>query len=159
MSTWSNCDAILSVYTYINIPDFERVIKQMLDGAPKITGSEGDCNVVAIDFFAGTSVSYDCQRCSLFNIYHKNIHKYSNEKRGCPGFMDATKNQLKKCKDGQFIDSGDYIDRCRLIITCKHGLRDKSKEETLREFKELLNYIRNYKNKIFKVEVICKNIN
>ena len=139
MSYWSNCNAILGIHTYKTIPDFEKLVDKMLSESPKITGSEGDCEYIPMKFIEGHSTSIDCNRCIV-------LRKCSN-KYGC------------NPPTGKNCIHGRYIDRCQIIISSGNGLRDKQKDETLIEFKELLKFFRNYNNKIFSVDVITKSIN
>ena len=139
MSYWSSCNAILAIHTYKTIPDFEKFVSEMLSEAPEIIGSEGNCEYIPIQFIEGHSTNADCNRCQRLKIC---INKY-----GC------NPPTMKNCI------SGRYVDRCKIIIASGHGLRDKQKDETLTEFRELLKFLRNYNNKTFSVEVITKSIN
>ena len=140
MSHWSNCSVILFISTYQQIPDFEKQIKEMLENAPKITGSEGNCDYTPLNFIEGMSTSRDCRRCPYLDIN-----------------LVCTKEHIKEYYL-KYCISGQYVDRCNIIITSKHGLRDKTKEETIIQFKQLIQYLKKYKNKLFDIEIICKSI-
>ena len=160
MSSWSSCNAIIYLYTYKDISNFKDLINIALQHAPKITGSEGNCTYTAIDFVAGSSASYPCNNCPIYNRYAIKVTKTQ-----CPGTHSSaiTREELSKCimQNLDFemrLKISDYYDRCKIIVSDAHGLRDKTKAETIQEFKEFITYLRQIYNGIFKVRVICKNI-
>ena len=160
MSSWSSCNAIISIYTYDNIPNFKELIDVVLDNAPKITGSEGDCVYTAIDFVKGKSCSYPCNKCPIYMI---GITKRTKEY--CPGVDSGclTSKDIKNCiiRNLEYPLSREmrfYYDRCKIVVSSIHGLRDKTKDETIKEFNDFIKYLKTIFNGIFKVEIICKKI-
>lgn len=160
MSVWSSCNAIIYLYTYKELPAFKELVSTALTNAPKITGREGDCVYTAIDFVAGVSGGYPCTKCPIYNTRSNRRSKTS-----CPGIDSPyiTKKDIGNC----FIQNLDYpiyreitgyYDRCKIVVSDKHGLRDKTKEETKKEFNDFVKYLKNVFNGIFKVEIVCKNI-
>ena len=160
MSSWSSCNAIIYLYTHRNLSNFKDLINIALNHAPKITGSEGDCTYTAIDFAAGSSASFPCTNCPIYNRYAIKVTKTK-----CPGTHSSaiTRKELSKCimlkfDDDMRFDISDYYDRCKIIISDVHGLRDKTKEETVQEFNNFVRYLKKIYNGIFKVQVLCKKI-
>lgn len=160
MSSWSSCNAILYLNTFRDLPNFKALVNIALKYAPKITGSEGDCTYTAIDFVAGTSLSYPYTNCPIYNRYAKKVTK-----KACPGVTSPnfTQRDINKCFIGQLDYSirseiADYYDRCKIIVSDAHGLRDKTKAETVQEFNNFVRYLRKIYNGIFEVKVLCKNI-
>lgn len=160
MSRWSYCNAIISIYTYNDIPNFKELIDVVLKHAPKITGSEGDCVYTAIDFLQGRACSFPCNKCPIFcDTVTKRTKKY------CPGINSGylTKKDIQNCLlnnlDFKFKDPiMSYYDRCKIVISDMHGLRDKTKDETIKEFNDFIKYLKTIFNGVFKVEIICKKI-
>ena len=153
MSNWSYCNAMISVSTYKELPDFEKIVEDMIEQAPPITGSEGNCSIHIVDYFRNVSTSMDCRRCPHLNLYYgSSFDDGSIDRKGCPGAHLATARHRKMCI------AGEYIGSCKVVITDNNGLRDKTKEETIKEFKNLIKYMRSYRNKLFYINVVCKNI-
>lgn len=160
MSSWSSCNAIIYLYTYQDLSNFKDLVNIALHHAPKITGSEGDCTYTAIDFVAGSSASYPCTNCPIYNRYAKKVTK-----KACPGTHSSTipRKELSKCIMQNFdfemhLEISHYYDRCKIIVSDAHGLRDKTKAETVQEFNNFVKYLRKIYNGIFKVQVLCKKI-
>ena len=153
MSNWSYFNAIILVSSYKELPDFEKTIESMIEQAPPITGSEGNCSIHVVDYFRNVSTSMDCRRCPHLNLYYGlSFDDGSIDRKGCPGAPLATARHRKMCI------AGEYIGSCKIVITDNNGLRDKTKEETIKEFKDLIKYMKSYRNKLFDITVICKNI-
>lgn len=160
MSRWSYCNAIISIYTYNEIPNFKELIDVVLNNAPKITGSEGDCVYTTIDFVQGKACSFPCNKCPIYcDTVTKKTKKY------CPGFSSGylTKKDIENClirnlEYSLYNKMTSYYDRCKIVISDMHGLRDKTKEETIKEFNDFIKYLKTIFNGIFKVEIICKKI-
>lgn len=160
MSHWSYCNAIISVHAYSDVPNLKDLIDAVLESAPKITGSEGDCIYTAIDFVQGRSSSFPCNKCPIFcDTVTKRTKKY------CPGINSGylTEKDIQNCLlnniDFKLKDSiMSYYDRCKIVISDMHGLRDKTKDETIKEFNDFIKYLKTIFNGIFEVEIICKNI-
>lgn len=160
MSQWSSCNAILGIYTYRQLPNFEELVRLALNTAPRITGSEGDCEYTIIDLQKGTSVSYPCDKCPI-HLAHAN----KRTKNSCPGTYSehSSKSIYKNCMMHELpyeitSEISGYYDRCKIVVSDMHGLRDKSKVNTIKEFKDLVKHLKTVYKGIFVVEVICKSI-
>lgn len=138
MSVWSSVNAILFVFAYKTIPDFEKILQKALDEAPEITGSEGNCDYFITNIMAYNYEPRDCRRCQWLSTVNE---------------IRCTKNYNEK-----YCIEGTYVDRCNVVITCKHGLRDKSKQQSEIEFKNLIDFLKKYRNGIFRVEISTKKI-
>lgn len=144
MSVWSSCNAVVSVGTYREIPNFRELVELAIKHAPKITGSEGYCEYHLESFYSSMSMSYPCFKCPLLN--------YS-----CKGWKNINP---KNCRVGEFPDELCHIEnQCTLIITSPKGLRDKTKKRTVEEFNSLISYLEKVYDGLFVVEVIMKKIN
>lgn len=138
MSNWSYCNAILSIHTDRELSNFKELIENILKSAPRITSSEGDCTYLATDFIAGTSLTFPCNKC--------------------PYNEDLCGEECNKWDYQTRVMINHYIDRCKIIITCNHGLRDRTKEQTQKEFKQFVKYLRTVFDKCFEVKILCKSI-
>lgn len=162
MSNWSSCNAVIRIYTYRELSNFKELLELALDTAPKITGSEGDCTYTIVDLQRGSSSSYPCSKCPKYSLEYT---RKCNRKTFCPGFnspefnnyhaTNCLSNTLPIDMHSDFVG---YIDRCKVVVTDRHGLRDKLKAETTKEFREFINYLKNIYGGIFEVEVITKKI-
>ena len=65
---------------------------------------------------------------------------------------------IRNLKYSLFNKMISYYDRCKIVISDMHGLMDKTKEETIKEFNNFIKYLKTIFNGIFKVEIICKKI-
>lgn len=156
-----NLQCYTGVHTYKELPNFEELLQIALNNAPRITGSEGDCRYTIVDLQKGISSSYPCTKCPIYIPGCKSMKKHR-----CPGISSGILSieDLKRClirnlpNYSMTSEISGYYDRCKIVITDMHGLRDKSKEETLEEFRNLVKYLKNVYNKTFEVEVITKNI-
>ena len=138
MSMWTHITACMSVETGIvaKKPELKKQVKEYLDKAPKITGSEGSADVF-VNIQGGYSfyTSYDCDRCK----YKDSIIELKDENGD--DYMMCSAPDKHDC-------SAEY--QTRVVISVQGDLRDRVKEETEKEFEEFkkyvekLGYIRDY---------------
>ncbi len=159
MSYWSSCHAVLRVSVWKQISNFEELVNLMLETAPEITGSEGNCTTQLINVSSGCADSYPCGKCPKFNMACEKMNNLY-----CPGYIYCTPKELQyKClmntlSDTITMELAHFKDRGDIIISSNHGLRDKQKEQTQEEFKEFIKYCRNFMNKLFDIEILTKAI-
>lgn len=138
MSMWTHITACMSVETGIvaKKPALKKQVKEYLDKAPKITGSEGPADVF-VNIQGGYSfyTSCDCDRCK----YKDNIIELKDENGD--DYMTCSAPDKHDC-------SAEY--QTRVVISVQGDLRDRVKEETEKDFEEFkkyvekLGYIRDY---------------
>ena len=138
MSMWTHITACMSVETGIvaKKPALKKQVKEYLDKAPKITGSEGPADVF-VNIQGGYSfyTSRDCDRCK----YKDSIIELKDENGD--DYMMCSASEKRDC-------SAKY--QTRIVISVQGDLRDRVKEETEKEFEEFkeyvekLGYIRDY---------------
>jgi hypothetical protein len=117
-------------------PVLKKQVKECLDKAPKITGSEGPADVF-VNIQGGYSfyTSRDCDRCK----YKDSIIELKDENGN--DYMMCSAPDNRDC-------SAKY--QTRVVISVQGDLRDRVKEETEKEFEEFkkyvekLGYIRDY---------------
>ena len=128
MSHWTHITACLSVETGIRAKkrDLKRKVEAILAQAPEITGSEGNADVfVNIQSGFNWFVSYDCEHC-----------KYSETLR--PVIIDG--KEIEECDAPEDHDCSADYQTC-VVISIQGDLRDRTKEETQKEFNEFIKYI------------------
>lgn len=124
MSSWTHIVAVLHVDTYIMCDDIEQRVTEMLEDAPKITGSEGPASVF-VNVLPGHnfSTSSDCRRCEFGNT---RVHL----KEG--GFTcDAPEDY--DCPRGEY--------QTRVCITVIGDLRDRCRKATSKEWDKFRTFI------------------
>ena len=131
MSMWTHITACMSVETGIvaKKPALKKQVKEYLDKAPKITGSEGPADVF-VNIQSGYSfyTSYDCDRCK----YKDSIIELKDENGD--DYMMCSAPDKHDC-------SAEY--QTRVVISVQGDLRDRVKEETEKEFEEFKKYVEN----------------
>lgn len=128
MSHWTHITACLSVDTYIEKPNILDLTKEYIAKAPKITGSEGDASVfINLQEGYNTWKSCDCDNC-----------KYKDTQR------EVTIDGLLyiECDGPSDNDCSGEYQSC-VVISVQGDLRDRTKEQTEKEFKEFLAFIEN----------------
>lgn len=70
MSILSHYNAIINIYTYKNIPNFQQLVETAIKHAPQITGSEGNCKMLLINFQSYGSYSYNCGAVLILTKRH-----------------------------------------------------------------------------------------
>ena len=138
MSMWTHITACMSVETGIvaKKPELKKQVKEYLDKAPKITGSEGPADVF-VNIQGGYSfyTSCDCDRCKYKDSIIERKDEDGND------YMMCSAPDKHDC-------SAEY--QTRVVISVQGDLRDRVKEETEKEFEEFkkyvekLGYIRDY---------------
>ena len=138
MSMWTHITACMSVETGIvaKKQELKKQVKEYLDKAPKITGSEGPADVF-VNIQGGYSfyTSHDCDRCK----YKDSIIELKDENGD--DYITCSEAEKRDC-------SAEY--QTRIVISVQGDLRDRVKEETEKEFEEFkkyvekLGYIRDY---------------
>ena len=127
MSMWTHITACLSVETgLVEKPRrLRKIIKRELMDAPKITGSEG-CADVFVNVQSGFNfwTNRDCTHCP-----HANTITWTGM-----GEFDCDPPKGYKCKPGKF--------QTCVTISVQGNLRDRTKQETVKEFEEFLDFIR-----------------
>ena len=129
MSYWTHITACLSVETNIiaNKQELKKQVKEFLKSAPKITGSEGDADIfVNIQSGHNWYISYDCEHCK-----YKNTIKYITDEKG---------EEWQECDAPDKYDCSAEYQTC-VVISIQGDLRDRTKEQTNREFNEFKEYI------------------
>lgn len=128
MSHWTHITACLSVETGITAKkrDLKRKVKTILAQAPEITGSEGNADVfVNIQSGFNWFVSYDCEHC-----------KYKETLRT----ITIDGEEWQECDAPDNYDCSGKYQTC-VVISIQGDLRDRTKEETQKEFNEFIKYI------------------
>lgn len=124
MSLWTHIVGVIHVETYIQKDDIKSYVEEKLKDAPKITGSEGDADVF-VNPQSGHSMwtSCDCARC-----------KYGDTVKYHDGYQECDSPEGFRCESGEY--------QTRVIITVCGDLRDRSKEETQKEWNEFYRYVK-----------------
>lgn len=130
MSMWTHITACMSVETGIiaKKPALKKQVKEFLEKAPKITGSEKNADVfVNIQSGYDWYMSRDCDHCK----YKDTIIELKGQDDGEDYMM---------CGGPKGYDcSAEY--QTRVVISVQGDLRDRTKEETEKEFEEFKKYI------------------
>lgn len=123
MSHWTHIVGVMHVETHRTEDDIKLYVEEKLKNAPKITGSEGDADVF-VNRQSGYSVwlSNDCGRC-----------QYGDTVEYCNGYQECDAPEGFRCPSGEY--------QSRVIITVCGDLRDRSKEETEKEWDEFYRYV------------------
>lgn len=126
---WTHITACLSVDTCWEKtkPEIRKALKEILKSAPKITGSERDAEIF-VNFPSGynCSTSCDCEHCEFGpSVVHLEEGGFSCD--GPEGY---------DCPEGKF--------QTCIVISIQGDLRDRTKEQTQREFDEFIKYIEAY---------------
>lgn len=141
MSYWTHITACLSVETNIAAkkPQLMKQVKEYLQDAPKITGSEGNADIfVNIPSGYNWYVSIDCEHCK----YNDTIQEYTDKEGG-----------YFECDRPEDYDCSAKYQTC-VVISIQGDLRDRTRQHTKKEFNEFKKYlsrvwyIRNYTVKI-----------
>lgn len=129
MSKWTHITACLSVDTFIteNKLELKKRVKDFLKNAPKITGSEQDADIF-VNVLSGHDfyISCDCDHCKYESSLKKTVTAEGHIYTEC----NAPKN---------YNCSAEY--QTRIAITIQGDLRDRTRKQTQKEFKEFLKYI------------------
>ena len=124
MSQWTHVVGSLYIETYKEKDNIKKFVENILEKAPKITGSERDADVF-VNPLSGynTSTNCDCERC----IYKDTIIHLDEG-----GFQCDADNTFE-CPEG------DY--QTCVVITIVGDLRDKDGETTKKEIEEFIRFL------------------
>lgn len=128
MSCWTHITACLSVETEMlrKKPELKREIQKIIRQGPKITGSERNADIfVNIPSGYNWFISHDCEHC-----------KYKETLRTIT--IDGKKGQ--ECDGPENYDCSNKY-QSDVVISIQGDLRDRTKEETQKEFNEFMKYI------------------
>lgn len=138
MSNWTHIAACIYLETDIRSNNIEVVMKNILDKAPQITGSEGSADIF-INVLSGSNefVGADCSHCP-FGHTKKNLPK---------GGFSCLSPVEYECEEGEYQTS--------VAVTIIGDLRDRTKEETKKEYNTLIKWLkeRNFSIRIKSCEI------
>lgn len=125
MSSWTHITSCMSVDTYKVCKNLKKSVKSYLRDAPKITGSEGDADIfVNIQNGYNYWTNYDCEH------YRYRFTLRDDPDDDCMNICDAPDDH--DCSAG--------YQTC-VVISIQGDLRDRTKEQTQKEFDAFLKYI------------------
>ena len=119
MSMWTHVIGAIHIDAYLTLDEetLQEAIESMLEDAPKITGSEGNCQIsVVIDEGSDLWVSADCQRCP-----------YNNKEDDCHPPEDF------------ICPEGEYSTRASLVLS--GDLRDTNIDNTAEEVNAFVDWV------------------
>jgi hypothetical protein len=120
MSHWTHIVATLDVDTWkLERDSIKEYVEKLLEEAPRITGSEGDAEVI-VNIKEGHNfyTSQDCKKCKFYETLTET---------GCDSPDDF------KCPDGEY--------QSRVVITVVGDLRDRFPEQTKKEYQAFKKYV------------------
>lgn len=125
MSRWTHVIGSLYIETYKERKDIKGFVENILNDAPKITGSEKDTDIF-VNPLSGhnTWISCDCERC----VYKDTIVHLDDE----GGFQCDAENTFE-CPEGNY--------QTCVVITIVGDLRDKDGETTKKEIEEFIRFL------------------
>lgn len=132
MSMWTHITACLSIETGMSRKksELKREVQKVLRQAPKITGSEGNADVfVNVQSGYNFFVSRDCDNCK----YKSTLREITDKKDG---------ESYLVCDAPDYHDCSGKYQTC-VTISIQGDLRDRTEEQTKKEFDEFLEYIKN----------------
>ena len=129
MSQWTHVVGVLYVETYTERKDIKEYVEQLLKNAPKITGSEKDCDIF-VNPLSGynTFISADCEHCQ-----YSNSKEYNED-----GWFTCDADNDFECPEGKY--------QTGVAITIVGDLRDKDGGQTSREVNQFIRYIQHLGN-------------
>lgn len=132
MSRWTHVVGSLYVGTYKHEKDIKGYVENLLEQAPKITGSERDCDIF-VNPLSGynTSIGMDCDHCQHFRGEELN----DNGKRVA---IECDAEDNFKCPTGNY--------QTCVAITIIGNLRDRDKYKTIQEVNDFIRYIQSLGN-------------
>ena len=125
MSRWTHVIGSLYIETYKERKDIKGFVENILNDAPKITGSEKDADIF-VNPLSGhnTWISCDCERC----VYKDTIVHLDDE----GGFQCDAESDYE-CPEGKY--------QTCVAITLVGDLRDKDGETTKKEIEEFIRFL------------------
>lgn len=125
MSQWTSIAGVVYLDTMLTIPNIKEFVEKFLEYAPKITGSERNANifvnVVNHNNFFDDAPCYSC-------VYGNTVKRLGDNSFICKSYKDY------KCPELQC--------QTKIVITVIGELRDKNIEDTKKEWKEFLKYLK-----------------
>lgn len=129
MSRWTYITACISADTCLDESKSEirKRVKKVLKTAPKITGSERDADIF-INFQSGynTSIGKDCNHCK----FGASVTCLEDGGFSCDGPDDYI------CPDSKY--------QTCIVMSVQGDLRDRTKQQTIKEFNDFLAYLEKY---------------
>lgn len=124
MSRWTHVVGCLYVDTYKEEKDIKSYIVKILENAPKITGSERDCDVF-VNVLSGynTSTNMDCEHCE-----YKDTIVHLDE-----GGFNCDAKEGYQCPEGKY--------QTCVAITIVGDLRDRDYYTTTKEIDKFIRYL------------------
>ena len=138
MSIWTHIASCIYLETDIRSNNIDIIIKNILEQAPQITGSESNADIfVNVLSGSNTFIGADCSHCP-FGHTKKNLPK---------GGFKCSAPEEYECEEGEYQTS--------VAITIIGDLRDKTKEETKKEYNALIKWLkeRNFSIRIKSCEI------
>ena len=128
MSCWTHITACFSAETGIveTRENLAKIVEDYLKNAPKITGSEKDA-----DFYVNVQnghnmwIGQDCEHCR----YRETLRQ-----------VTINGKEIEECDAPEDYDCSADYQTC-VVISIQGDLRDRTKEETQKEFNEFMKYI------------------
>lgn len=127
MSRWTHVTGCLYIETYTEEKNIGSYVAKILEKAPKITGSERDCDIF-VNALSGynTSVSRDCEHCK----YKDTIVDLDD------GFQCDAEDEFI-CPDGEY--------QTCVAVTLIGDFRDRDLQQTTKEVEKFIRYLQNQK--------------
>ena len=124
MSRWTHVTGCLYIETHKERKDIELYVKELLDKAPKITGSERDADIF-VNVLSGhnTWTNCDCEHCE----YGKTIVHLEE------GGFQCDAQEEYECPDGEY--------QTCVAITLIGDFRDRDGEITRKEVEAFIRYL------------------
>lgn len=162
MSEWSSCYAIIEVSTFKSLPNFKRILDAVLQQAPKITGSERDCDITYKIDELGIGMPYPCRTCPFYNELRDALI-IRKDYIFCPGAENVKENQIDKLPCNTKVGNAEfwkYISQYQAFadITICGYLRDRTRETTEKEFKAFIHHLKHFLPGVFQVKILVKKI-
>lgn len=128
MSRWTHITGCLYVETYTEDKDIESYIAKILEKAPKITGSERDCDIF-VNSLGGynTSTNMDCEHCK-----YKDTIVHFDE-----GGFQCDAEEGYECPEGKY--------QTCVAITLVGDFRDRDLQQTTKEVEKFIRYLQSQK--------------
>lgn len=145
MSRWVHVIGAIDVDTYLEIDSIQEVIDEVIKRAPKITGSEMDCEVFAKVRDGYNTSAYDSMACSICP-YQDTIE-----------IIDKERNVFTCESPAEYpCPTKDEKYQTKVVITLIGELRDRTLDITAQEINNFIEYLEQQKFDIDNIS-ICAN--
>lgn len=128
MSNWTHITACIYLETCIQSKDIEQVVREILQKAPKITGSEGDADVF-VNALSGYNL-LTCVGCGLCPFEQ-------SRRKTKEGLSICNAPEEYQCKAGEPISYQQSV-----AITIIGDLRDRVKSQTKIEYDDFIKWLK-----------------